>query len=50
MTDYDREDALWEERQYARYMGSLLRYPDCQDPGHPGCTYCEPKETEDDTV
>lgn len=33
-----------EDRKSQRYYQLLSRHPDCRDPDHPGCAYCNPEE------
>lgn len=35
-----RQQDRWQRRRLAR----LAAHPDCRDPDHPGCEYCEPRD------
>jgi hypothetical protein len=39
--DYDLEDERQEALFERRYQARLSRHPDCRDPDHPGCEFCE---------
>ena len=41
-----------EESSMSRknYLSKLHRFPDCRDPGHPGCPICEGMDECDDEV
>lgn len=45
--DRDEIDEFRREEQKARcYRIELSRAPDCRDPDHPGCQYCEDEDDE----
>lgn len=43
-------DAEWEAQCERRHAALLRRYPDCRDPGHPGCDDCRSEEVESEAV
>lgn len=46
MDDYYDElgEALAEDRRTRRYQRELGCHPNCMDPDHPGCEYCDEEE------
>lgn len=47
MTTKDDMDNYQEDKSYERGIRAALnRHPDCRDPEHPGCEFCEDKGEE----
>lgn len=48
MTDYlddpVYQDIALDERKRQRVEARRRRHPDCRDPDHPGCMWCEPED------
>lgn len=45
--DHDEADTLRrQDRHQARQQRALASAPDCRDPDHPGCEFCEEGEAE----
>ena len=46
----EKAEEIKRENQLRReYQSALSAHPDCKDPDHPGCEFCEDnKESEDD--
>lgn len=43
------EDAANQDRHDKREFWAGLRNPDCRDPEHPGCSYCEEGDDDEDS-
>jgi len=41
--DDEREERIAEYLHRRRYEKAMRHAPDCRDPAHPGCEYCEPE-------
>jgi len=49
-TDQDDRDDIWDEYEAKAEKARQRRmwaHPDCRDPDHPGCSFCEINDEED---
>lgn len=43
LRESDLDEYVGRATHRERSLQQLLAHPDCRDPDHPGCIYCEPE-------
>lgn len=46
--EYEIRDLQEAENRRKKYVKKLHAHPDCRDPDHPGCPFCEDEEDENE--